>query len=153
MRYLPPALQDLHKPMLGGGVVIKVRRTLGSSARATLKLTAVLAPALLARQTNANQRYTSNAPTTFVLRRIAHLANVPVQEFEVRNDVRRALLAFPPSVTEGDAEPTPLSCRGAVELVRIDGRSGTEHGRPDGRHVRPDFPRLKPPSRPDVLTH
>lgn len=45
--------------MLGGGVVVK---------------------------TNANQRYTSNAPTTFILRRVAHLAGVPLQEFEVRND-------------------------------------------------------------------
>lgn len=37
-------------------------------------------------KTNANQRYTSNAQTTFLLRRIAQRAGVPVQDFEVRND-------------------------------------------------------------------
>jgi aspartyl aminopeptidase len=37
-------------------------------------------------KTNANQRYTSNAQTTFLLRRIAQRAGVPVQEFEIRND-------------------------------------------------------------------
>lgn len=29
---------------------------------------------------------TSNAPTTFLIRRVAKLAGVPLQEFEVRND-------------------------------------------------------------------
>jgi aspartyl aminopeptidase len=37
-------------------------------------------------KTNANQRYTSNAQTTFLLRRIAQRGGVPVQEFEIRND-------------------------------------------------------------------
>ena len=37
-------------------------------------------------KTNANQRYTSNAPTTFLLRRIAKKAGVKVQDFEIRND-------------------------------------------------------------------
>lgn len=37
-------------------------------------------------KTNANQRYTSNAQTTFLLRQIAKRAGVPVQEFEIRND-------------------------------------------------------------------
>jgi aspartyl aminopeptidase len=37
-------------------------------------------------KTNANQRYTSTAATTFLLRRIAHQAGVPTQEFEIRND-------------------------------------------------------------------
>lgn len=37
-------------------------------------------------KTNANQRYTSNAQTTFLLRRIAKKAGVPLQEFEIRND-------------------------------------------------------------------
>lgn len=37
-------------------------------------------------KTNANQRYTSNAQTTFLLRRVAKKAGVPVQEFEIRND-------------------------------------------------------------------
>ncbi|ODN81683.1 hypothetical protein L202_02080 [Cryptococcus amylolentus CBS 6039] len=46
-------------PKLNGGVVIK---------------------------TNANQRYTSNAQTTFLTRRVAKKAGVPLQEFEVRND-------------------------------------------------------------------
>ncbi|WVR06333.1 hypothetical protein IAU60_003364 [Kwoniella sp. DSM 27419] len=48
-----------HAPRINGGVVIK---------------------------TNANQRYTSNAQTTFLLRRVAKKAGVPVQEFEIRND-------------------------------------------------------------------
>ncbi|KAJ9106761.1 hypothetical protein QFC19_003074 [Naganishia cerealis] len=47
---------DQHKPQLNGGVVIK---------------------------TNANQRYTSNPATTFALRRLAELAGVPIQEFEI----------------------------------------------------------------------
>lgn len=37
-------------------------------------------------KTNAKQRYASTAATTFLLRRIAQLAGVPLQEFEVRND-------------------------------------------------------------------
>jgi aspartyl aminopeptidase len=48
-----------HAPVMNGGIVIK---------------------------TNANQRYTSNAQTTFLLRCIAKKAGVPVQEFEIRND-------------------------------------------------------------------
>ncbi|ORY28484.1 aminopeptidase [Naematelia encephala] len=48
-----------HAPRINGGVILK---------------------------TNANQKYTSNAPTSFLLRRIAKRAGVPVQEFEVRND-------------------------------------------------------------------
>lgn len=37
-------------------------------------------------KTNANQRYTSNAPTTFLLRRIAKKGGIKVQDFEIRND-------------------------------------------------------------------
>lgn len=48
-----------HAPRLNGGVVVK---------------------------TNANQRYTSTAQTTFLLRRVAKKAGVPLQEFEIRND-------------------------------------------------------------------
>ncbi|WVW84681.1 hypothetical protein I302_106715 [Kwoniella bestiolae CBS 10118] len=48
-----------HSPRINGGIVIK---------------------------TNANQRYTSNAQTTFLLRRVAKKAGVPTQEFEIRND-------------------------------------------------------------------
>ncbi|KAK0523836.1 hypothetical protein OC834_005757 [Tilletia horrida] len=52
--------EDQHRPRINGGPVIK---------------------------TNAKQRYASTAPTTFLLRRLAKLADVPLQEFEVRNDM------------------------------------------------------------------
>ena len=45
-------------------------------------------------KTNANQRYTSNAPTTFLLRRIAKKAGVRVQDFEIRNDTVCPFSAF-----------------------------------------------------------
>jgi len=48
-----------HAPRLNGGVVIK---------------------------TNAKQKYTSNAATSFLIRRVAKLAGVSVQDFEIRND-------------------------------------------------------------------
>ncbi|KAK4058047.1 hypothetical protein OIO90_000786 [Microbotryomycetes sp. JL221] len=38
-------------------------------------------------KTNAKQRYASTAQTTFLLRRVAALAQVPLQEYEVRNDM------------------------------------------------------------------
>ena len=44
-------------------------------------------------KTNANQRYTSNAQTTFLVRRVAKKAGVPVQEFEIRNDSVRILFS------------------------------------------------------------
>jgi aspartyl aminopeptidase len=48
-----------HAPTLNGGVVIK---------------------------TNSNQRYTTNGITGFVVRELGRLANIPIQEFVVRND-------------------------------------------------------------------
>lgn len=51
--------QDNHKPLMNAGPIVKV---------------------------NANQRYTSNAATTFLTRLVAHKAGVPLQFFEVRND-------------------------------------------------------------------
>ncbi|KAK4699265.1 aspartyl aminopeptidase, partial [Phenoliferia sp. Uapishka_3] len=38
-------------------------------------------------KTNAKQRYASTSQTTFALRRIAKIAGVPLQEYEVRNDM------------------------------------------------------------------
>ena len=38
-------------------------------------------------KTNTNQRYASTGPTTFLLRRVAQAASVPLQEFSVRNDM------------------------------------------------------------------
>lgn len=43
-----------------------------------------LGPAI---KTNAKIRYASTAPTTLILRKIAEAAGVPLQEFEVRNDM------------------------------------------------------------------
>ena len=51
--------ESQHSPKLNGGVVIK---------------------------TNSNQRYTTNAVTGFVIRELGRTANVPIQEFVVRND-------------------------------------------------------------------
>lgn len=56
----PSRYEDEHRPKLNGGVVIK---------------------------TNTNQRYASTGPTTFLVRRVAKQANVPLQEFVVRNDM------------------------------------------------------------------
>jgi len=38
-------------------------------------------------KTNAKQRYASTAATTFLLRQVAAIAKVPLQEYEVRNDM------------------------------------------------------------------
>merc|ERR1711915_33245 len=51
--------EKLHQPLLNKGAVIK---------------------------TNNNQRYATNAETGFILRELARRANVPFQEFVVRND-------------------------------------------------------------------
>ncbi|KAM0748089.1 peptidase M18, aminopeptidase I [Meredithblackwellia eburnea MCA 4105] len=52
--------EDNHRPLINSGPAIK---------------------------TNAKQRYASTAQTTFALRRIAKIAGVPLQEYEVRNDM------------------------------------------------------------------
>ncbi|KAL8286792.1 hypothetical protein RQP46_004320 [Phenoliferia psychrophenolica] len=52
--------EDNHRPLMNSGPAIK---------------------------TNAKQRYASTAQTTFALRRVAQLAGVPLQEYEVRNDM------------------------------------------------------------------
>lgn len=52
--------EDNHRPLINSGPAIK---------------------------TNAKQRYASTAQTTFLLRRIAQIAKVPLQEYEVRNDM------------------------------------------------------------------
>ncbi|PWN99913.1 putative aspartyl aminopeptidase [Tilletiopsis washingtonensis] len=52
--------EENHRPLLNGGPVIK---------------------------TNVKQRYASTGPTTFLVRRIAKLANVPLQSFVVKNDM------------------------------------------------------------------
>ena len=51
--------EDLHRPRMNQGVVIKQ---------------------------NANQRYATTSITMHVLRQCAEIANVPLQEFVVRND-------------------------------------------------------------------
>lgn len=55
----PEKHEDLHRPMMNKGVVVKE---------------------------NANQRYATTSITTNILRQIAAKANVPLQEFVVRND-------------------------------------------------------------------
>lgn len=52
--------EDAHRPRINGGTILK---------------------------TNTNQRYASTGPTTFLLRRVAKVADVPLQEFCVRNDM------------------------------------------------------------------
>lgn len=52
--------EEMHRPLINSGPAIK---------------------------TNAKQRYASTAQTTFLLRRVAALAQVPLQEYEVRNDM------------------------------------------------------------------
>jgi aspartyl aminopeptidase len=52
--------EENHRPLLNGGPVIK---------------------------TNVKQLYASTGPTTFLVRRIAKLANVPLQSFVVKNDM------------------------------------------------------------------
>jgi aspartyl aminopeptidase len=37
-------------------------------------------------KTNANQRYATSSETNFLLKRVARLADVPLQEYGVRND-------------------------------------------------------------------
>ncbi|KDE05131.1 hypothetical protein MVLG_04473 [Microbotryum lychnidis-dioicae p1A1 Lamole] len=56
----PERYEDLNRPLINSGPAIK---------------------------TNAKQRYASNAQTTFLLRRVAAIAQVPLQEYEVRNDM------------------------------------------------------------------
>lgn len=56
----PSRYEDEHRPRINGGTIIK---------------------------TNTNQRYASTGPTIFLLRRVAKLANLPLQEFCVRNDM------------------------------------------------------------------
>ncbi|KAI8976033.1 peptidase M18 [Pilobolus umbonatus] len=51
--------EENHRPQMHKGTVIKV---------------------------NANQRYATTAPTSLILREIAHQRNIPIQEFVVRND-------------------------------------------------------------------
>mmetsp|Transcript_2186 Transcript_2186/g.3062 ORF Transcript_2186/g.3062 Transcript_2186/m.3062 type:complete len:478 (-) Transcript_2186:175-1608(-) len=51
--------EPMHAPVMNGGVVIKA---------------------------NSNQRYTTNCVTGFIVREIARLANLPIQEFVVKND-------------------------------------------------------------------
>lgn len=55
----PEKHEENHKPVMGGGLVIK---------------------------TNANQRYASTAVTSMIVRELAKMAGVKVQEFVVRND-------------------------------------------------------------------
>lgn len=57
-------------------------------------------------KTNANQRYTSNAPTTFLLRRVAKKAGVKVQDFEIRNDSVCPLLSFPVPILSTSTSPS-----------------------------------------------
>lgn len=59
--------EDNHRPLVNGGVVIK---------------------------TNAKQRYASDAPGTFIVRKLVEYVGGRVQEYEVRNDMY--VFAFSP---------------------------------------------------------
>lgn len=52
--------EDKHKPIMNGGIVIK---------------------------TNAKQKYTSDAITSFIVKQLVERKGGKVQEFEVRNDM------------------------------------------------------------------
>ena len=56
----PSYYEENHRPRLNGGPVIK---------------------------TNVKQRYATTGPTAFLIRRVAKLANVPLQSFVVKNDM------------------------------------------------------------------
>lgn len=72
--------EEMHRPILNSGPAIKSSDYLtfqdGAEALIDHSFTA-----------NAKQRYASTAQTTFALRRIGALASVPLQEYEVRNDM------------------------------------------------------------------
>ena len=64
-------------------------------------------------KTNANQRYTSNAQTTFLLRRVAKKVGVPLQEFEIRNDSVRIPHTLA-ALCQGHAADSLQSCGSTI---------------------------------------
>lgn len=90
----PDRHQRAHRPRMGGGpsspfLPSSAVRLDGADGKSRCAGVVV--------KTSAKQSYTSTALTTFVVRRVAEMAAVPLQEFEVRNDVSPSLLAASPS--------------------------------------------------------
>ena len=92
-------------------------------------------------KTNAKQRYASTAQTTFALRRCAQLAGVPLQEYEVRNDMACGSTSEPLLPTSHKLHlPRPRPFLEACTLMVPSAPSRTSrlaHRTPNGGHRMP----------------
>lgn len=94
----PAVHEEAHRPALHGGLVIK---------------------------NNANQRYATDAPTAFLMRRVAALARVPLQNFCVRQDAGCGstvgpILATRLGVRTVDVGAPQLSMHSVREMAGVD---------------------------------
>lgn len=76
-------------------------------------------------KTNDNQRYATHAATGFIVREVARLADIPVQEFVVRNDCPCGttigpIIAAKVGVRTADVGIPSLSMHSIRETVGVD---------------------------------